>query len=476
MRIDAAILFLLAAAHPETPQAARWYTIVDEGGTRIGFASIEVARVGTDWRRTETREVTLAEEGGPWIRLAERAVILTSADGRVRSVQHVEQTGRAWTRRDIDISGDHADVVTNGSRGRGRMVVPLPAGTRFDGGEDLLRTWDPQRQPLLEFDDFDAGSATVDHVVVRPAAAEASDPPGSSAALRVRYEQGRIRGIARVIRGADGSLAGARQPMFGSAVTFMAANRAEALRPHAAYAALPRSLVKSPVRITPAALDGHIRYRFTPTAGLGFEPPETGEQAARVDGTDIILDVCRDCGPGLPDDAATLARARKPTEWLESEDPRIRAIADPVAHRTLPDAAKMALLLERARPFLEKVDFVGHYSAVETLKRRAGDCTEAAVLLAALGRAAGIPTLVASGLVYSREQYHGVANMFMPHSWTLAYVDGRWRSFDLALDSFDASHIALTVGDGDPRSIAAAGQLASLLKWGPIVEVRRPAG
>jgi hypothetical protein len=475
--IGVALLSLLAAAAtPQAPQAARWYTISDEGGTRIGFASVEMARVGTDWRRTETREVTLAEEGGPVIRLAERTVILTSADGHVRSIQHLEQTGRAWTRREIDIAADHADVVTTGSRGRRHMIVPLPVGTRFDGGEDLLRRWDPGRQPLLEFDDFDGGSATVDHVVIRPAEPEATDPPGSTPALRIRYEQGRIRGIARVIRGADNSLLGSRQPMFGSSVTFLAADRATALRPHAAYSALARSMVKSPVRITPAALNGHIRYRFTPAAGLRFELPETGEQTARIDGTDIVLDVCLDCGSGPPSDAATLARARKPAEWLESDDPRIRAIAEPVARRPISDSAKMALLLQRARPYLEKVDFVGHYSAVETLKRRAGDCTEAAVLLAALGRAAGIPTLVASGLVYSREQYHGVANAFMPHSWTLAYVDGRWRSFDLALDSFDATHIALTLGDGDPRSIAAAGQLASQLKWGAIVEVRRPAG
>ena len=132
----------------------------------------------------------------------------------------------------------------------------------------------------------------------------------------------------------------------------------------------------------------------------------------------------------------------------------------------------MELLADKARPHLGNIDFAGHFSALETLDRHAGDCTEAAVLLAALGRAAGIPTKVASGLVYSRQRYHGVANVFMPHSWTLAYVEGRWRSFDLALGAFDSTHIALTVGDGDSRSILAAGQLASLLEWKEMTEVR----
>ena len=98
------------------------------------------------------------------------------------------------------------------------------------------------------------------------------------------------------------------------------------------------------------------------------------------------------------------------------------------------------------------------------------------MLLAALGRAAGIPTKVVNGLVYSRAYYHKISNAFMPHSWTLAYVDGRWQSFDLALEAFDSSHIALTVGDGDARSMAAASQIAGLLEWNNVTEVRsRPA-
>ena len=83
---------------------------------------------------------------------------------------------------------------------------------------------------------------------------------------------------------------------------------------------------------------------------------------------------------------------------------------------------------------------------------------------------------MASGLVYSRDAYHGIGNVFMPHSWVLAYVDGEWKSFDSALDRFDSTHIALVIGDGDARSIEAASQLASLLEWQSMTEVRvRPA-
>jgi hypothetical protein len=139
----------------------------------------------------------------------------------------------------------------------------------------------------------------------------------------------------------------------------------------------------------------------------------------------------------------------------------------------LSDARKMALLAAVTARRLPTVDFVGHYSALDAMMRGAGDCTETAVLLAALGRAAGIPTKVANGLVYSADRFEGVGNVFIPHSWVLAWVDGAWRSYDAALPTgFDATHIALLIGDGDARSIAASGQLVSLLDWKDMAEIR----
>lgn len=122
---------------------------------------------------------------------------------------------------------------------------------------------------------------------------------------------------------------------------------------------------------------------------------------------------------------------------------------------------------------MKVIDFAGHFSALEALKLKRGDCTEGATVLAALGRAAGIPTKVVSGIVYSREQYHGVSHTFMPHAWVLAYVDGEWKSFDMSLDGFDSTHIALNINDGDPSAIQAAHQMAALLEWGPMTEVRK---
>jgi transglutaminase/protease-like cytokinesis protein 3 len=136
----------------------------------------------------------------------------------------------------------------------------------------------------------------------------------------------------------------------------------------------------------------------------------------------------------------------------------------------------MEELARITRRRLEDVDFAGHYSASSAWRRRAGDCTEDAVLLAALARAAGIPALVASGMVYTRERYHQASDAFIPHSWVVAYLDGEWRSVDMTLGAFDSTHVALTLGEGDAQSVAGSYFIAGLIEWQEMVEVRpRPA-
>jgi hypothetical protein len=344
---------------------------------------------------------------------------------------------------------------------------------RFDDGDALLQSWSPQETPRLEFMNFDSDALAVERIVVE--ALGAPDAEGRLAAMRWRYEGQDLRGVSRIVL-QNGRLLEVAQPMFGETFRVQLTVRGTAERAHPPYQVIPNMAQRAPFRISQDARRGHIRYRYAFRDGVNFPLPQTGEQRVRAEDGFITLDICNTCGPGLPADAETLAAALRPTTWLQSDHPRLQAMAAAIRGYNVSDGRKMELLLERGIPYLEEADFNGHYSALDTIERRRGDCTEAAVLLAALGRAAGIPTRVASGVSYSRESYHGVSNAFIPHSWVVAYVDGRWQSFDLSLREFDSTHIALTIGDGDPRSIAAAGQLASLLRLDTMAEVRARAG
>ncbi|HEX8450211.1 MAG TPA: transglutaminase-like domain-containing protein [Allosphingosinicella sp.] len=448
--------------------------LVAADGAAIGHAHTET-RSGPGGAETASEQQMLVESGEGQTRISERRLVREDRSGRPVSIVEFSRIGRSWSRIEAVIGPGEARIVRSTPADRRSSTVALGPAVRFDSGVGLMRGWDPQKVPRLEFDNLNVGAMAVERVVIEPAPGP-GNPDGGFSAIRRRYEGGELRSVGRLTVGGDGRIRSTTQPMMGTSVTIEISDRVTALRPYSAYRLLHGAMVKSPFRISSEAMSGRIRYRFAFRDGLAFPFPETPEQRASASAEGVTVDICRDCGPGLPADRAALDEALRPTAWLQSDHPRLKAIAGPIARMSTSDSRKMALLAAKALPYLGKIDFAGHFSALETLDRGAGDCTEAAVLLAALGRSAGIPTRVASGLVYSRERYHGVSNAFMPHSWTLAYADGRWRSFDLALDSFDSTHIALTVGDGDSRSILAAGQLASLLEWTEMSEVRSRPG
>ncbi|MEA3040638.1 MAG: hypothetical protein QOC65_127, partial [Sphingomonadales bacterium] len=469
-----AATLLLAAAAPGEP--ARWYGLFASDGSRIGHAAREIVERPDGRDIIESHTIRIQEEDQPPTAISERTVRREDRQGRTLSIVEAARNGDSSTRTEAVIRAGRATVTRRSGGDRETLSIALPGAVRFDDGEALLAGWAPEAAPRLEFDAFSISAMSVDHVVVEPLGGAARDSAGRLPVLRRRYERGELRGISRLLIDRAGRIVEIEQPMFDGTLRWRAIDREAALRPATAYSALRAALIRAPYRLPESALEGHMRYRFGYRDGIAFPLPPTGEQQAAAAPGGVTLDICAACGPGLATDPANLADALRPTAWLQSGDRRLRAIAEPVARLAISGARKMEMLRARTQPYLARIDFTGHFSALETLSRRAGDCTEAAVLLAALGRAAGIPTRVASGLVYSRQRYHGVGNVFIPHSWVLAYVDGRWRSFDAALGQFDATHIALTIGDGDARSIAAASQLAGLLEWQEMSEVRpRPS-
>ncbi len=93
----------------------------------------------------------------------------------------------------------------------------------------------------------------------------------------------------------------------------------------------------------------------------------------------------------------------------------------------LEDARAKAQTLERfVHQYVEQKSYSHAFaSASEVAASRAGDCTEHAVLLAALCRAERIPCRVAIGLVYLP-----AADGFAYHMWNEAWIDGHWLPLD----------------------------------------------
>jgi hypothetical protein len=138
----------------------------------------------------------------------------------------------------------------------------------------------------------------------------------------------------------------------------------------------------------------------------------------------------------------------QPNSRIQSDDPAVRAMAEE-AIRGKTDAWSKAVALEgHAHDAIREVSFsYALASAAEVAKTREGDCTEYAVLLAAMARAAGLPSRVAIGLVYL-DRDDEPRHAFGLHMWTEIYVKDRWIPMDATLGrgGIGAAHLKLSNG------------------------------
>jgi len=148
--------------------------------------------------------------------------------------------------------------------------------------------------------------------------------------------------------------------------------------------------------------------------------------------------------------------ALKPSRYVESDQ---KVIID-LAKRAVGRASDAAVAARKIEAFVadyvsDKSLSVGYASAAEVAASKQGDCSEHAVLTAALCRAVGIPAQVVTGLAYV-EQWGTVQNGFGGHAWTQVYIGGKWIGIDAAfngagLGGYDAGHITLAAGSGNPE-------------------------
>ncbi len=153
-----------------------------------------------------------------------------------------------------------------------------------------------------------------------------------------------------------------------------------------------------------------------------------------------------------------------PNAYVQSDDELVRKhAAEAVGTET--DPWKAAQLMERwVQQNLKKKNFSTLLaSAAEVAKELSGDCTEHAVLLAAMCRAQKIPARVAVGLVYVPAQAS-----FGGHMWTEVFVRGEWIPLDATLGKGGIAADHIKFADSSFSEEGATSPLASFL---PLVSV-----
>jgi len=202
-----------------------------------------------------------------------------------------------------------------------------------------------------------------------------------------------------------------------------------------------RSILRTNIRLPKARAVDYLRV------SLVHRSPDEGWPAVKSSNQRILaqsretlrLEVRR---PPLPQagvrPAEETAENREfllPNEYVQSDLPEIQRLArDVVGGDT--DAVRSALKL--VRWVHENMTFdlgIAFAPAGELFETRRGTCVGYATLLAALGRAAGIPTRVVLGYVYA-------LGMFGGHAWTEILVGGEWIPVDATIVSSGAADAA----------------------------------
>ncbi len=204
--------------------------------------------------------------------------------------------------------------------------------------------------------------------------------------------------------------------------------------------------IKSPRPLERGKLN-RIRYRLTVRDENAAAPtvPETQMQkVTEKSARSIEVDVRR-----LPHGKAeTTSREKLPAEFSEYLDANLIINADDPTlvelSKRIGDVETDAFVLgDRLRKFVteyvqNKSMNVGFATASEVARNKEGDCSEHAVLLAALGRIKGLPSRVIVGLAYA-PFFGGESDIFGYHMWTQFFIDGKWYDFDAALRESDVS-------------------------------------
>ena len=365
-----------------------------------------------------------------------------SKNGRpLRMTFRQESAGRVQT-MDARFAGTKVRIAIENSGQKSQKVLPMPSGPIVDDPITLVQSsgvkgaktfWilDPTTSSFIQNSVRLVGPSTADVKGKKVAAtlAEIIDP----------------RATTRIFVDAKGGLVKAEAPM---GIEMLPESKAVAMKTTPGYTpnvdlAARTALKPTPPLESPGSLS-QLKLRFT-GPDLSRLPSDEHQTVAK-EGDAWTVDV----HPPKRNGSVSIfaARQMKP-EWakpgmnIPSNDPRIQKVAREVVgnRKTVIEAADAV----QQWVYTQMTPNAGIgvlRDATEVLKTKEGVCRDYAVLTAAVLRAAGVPTRLASGLV----TWDGT---FYYHAWCEVWDGSRWIGVDstTADRQLAANHVKLADGD-----------------------------
>jgi len=254
-------------------------------------------------------------------------------------------------------------------------------------------------------------------------------------------------------------------PIAGLQVEMMACAKEFALGENDVLELIDRMFIASPKPLDDVHSAKSISYLLSPigeTNGLAI-PANDNQKIKHLKDNKIMVTVEPAAAPvrarfPYKGKDSLILEAMMPNRFLQSDYKEIIYLARRAVKDTK-DAAEAAKRIEAfVAEYIENKGLsVGYATAAEVAASKQGDCTEFAVLTAAMCRAVGIPAQIVVGIAYVKN-FAGLHDRFGGHAWIQAYIggeSGKWIGLDAAfksagLDGYGAGHIALATSNGEP--------------------------
>ncbi|MDH3197002.1 MAG: transglutaminase domain-containing protein [Candidatus Krumholzibacteria bacterium] len=449
------VLLLAGAASSPAPtdaaQRESWF-VVRIAGSPVGFASesfvVEPARIVY---RAHT-DLSLTRMGTP-LSMFMMAEEVTDAGGRFRSTR-LEMNASVTGMRARGVLEDDSvtyEVETGGHAQRRRIPWEADAITQWQS-ERVVEAWLASDAPEVSFKVFgaDDGAFKTMRLVRGERVTEAGDG-GEVSLLAVREYEGKSDvPLSTTWFDQDGQPQRTVVRQMGMEISIERVSEEEmaAIELEPNFDIIRQSMIRCegypdpPGRVETVTVRLDLPHPLP--AGRDLEGPNQKLVGRGEDWFEVMLTRETILRRRLAD--AERAAYLEPGPYIQSSHPRVRVIADSLRAATGAEGWELGRVIAAwVGGYIHEKGFgQGFASALEVLSTRSGDCTEHAVLLTAVLRAAGLPARPAVGLAYTEGSLVG-------HMWTEVY-DGYWRTLDaLDLDG-DPIRIRVTAA-GDARAV-----------------------
>lgn len=440
-----------APAHALAPLDS-WHAI-SILGSRAGYDHLTVQNIRWKGRpglriasQVETRLVLLGAAVTQQINVVE----LADAAGRPRLEQFsMDSAGhRVFVR--AEYSPTAVRVHTSSGGETSYHVIPIPKGKTLVLDPTILPGWKSVPGEKARFDYFDPASGALQQGTVEVLRKE----PLSLSGIKYDTTVSRITvpmGTLMLWEGANGDALKMTGPL---GITAVHTSKAEALASATDKYAPPADIADAAsVKVETPISDPRILrlLRLKVATVAGSDPVHIVQDYRQTvmplgGGAEEVDINARDADPHRSVPLSQAARGHealvRPSTFVQSDNPQIVAKArEIVGHETNALWAAMKIRDWVYQNMGVDASIAVPRSALDVFKDRRGVCRDYAILYAGLARAAGIPTRLATGLVYAN-------GAFYYHAWDESFV-GQWIDVDTTLPNafVDATHVKLAHGD-----------------------------